>query len=143
MSFTSDLLEGVAQRLADNGAGVYLPTGAYGPGDVAIVFRVLPQDPDRAIALSTYDFGHDLTQPDSLIGLQLRIRGTTDPLSDGEIDDVCFDVLHGLWAVDLGGVIAVSAWRQSGASLGPDESGRFVRTSNYHLQMHRPSPNRV
>ena len=145
MSFSGDLLAGVAGRLDEAGAGAYRPpAGPYTADDVAIVFRVLPSAPDTAIALATYDLGNSFSLSDSDIGLQLLIRGAVgDPMSDIEIDDACFDVLHGAWAVDIGGVHVPSVARISGVSLGPDDRGRFIRTSNYRLQVHRPSPNRT
>lgn len=143
MSFTTDLLTGIAERLHDAGVGVWRPDDVNTADEIAIVLRSLPTQPDRAIALATYDLGHDWTQPDSRIGLQVRIRGTRDPFVDQDIDDACFDVLHGLWAVEIGGVTVVSVSRESGASLGPDGEGRYERTSNYHVHAHRPSPNRT
>ncbi len=55
MSWTTDLLNGMAEHLAAAGAGTWRPDGsAYGPGEVAIVLRAIPQAPDRLITLAPY-----------------------------------------------------------------------------------------
>src|SRR4051812_8802389 len=120
MSFTGDLLDGVAALLAGGGAGTYRPAGAYQPGETAIVFAAMPQAPDRAIVLSTYTVTDDPSLSDSVIGLQVRCRGGADPHDVEAIAGAVFDQLHGRTAYQAGAVRVVQSLRQSGAPLGRD-----------------------
>lgn len=143
MSFTGDLLDGVAALLAGAGAGTYRPAGAYQPGETAIVFAAMPQTPDRAIVLSTYDVADDASLSDSVIGLQVRCRGGADPHDVEAIAGAVFDQLHGRTAYQAGTVRVVQSLRQSGTPLGRDDNNRWEHSSNYYLTVHRPSPHRT
>jgi hypothetical protein len=143
VSFTSDLLVGVAQRLHTAGIGVYDADGGYSDSDVAIVFRAFGQAPDRQIALTTYGVDDNFALSDSVVGLQVRTRGTKDPTVVDAIDDAIFNNLHGAWSATLGSVQVVSVARTSATPFGADGNGRWERVSNYYLTTHRPSPNRT
>src|SRR6185437_15571705 len=70
MSFSGDLLNGLAAFLAAAGAGTYRSDGtAYTSGETAIVFAAMPQTPDRAIVLSAYPVTDDPSLSDSVIGM--------------------------------------------------------------------------
>ncbi len=143
MSFTTDLLTGLAQRLHDGGAGTYKATGAYTEFEIGIVFAALPDKPDRVITLSAYAVSDDLTLSDSVTGVQVRCRASRDdPHGCDAIGDAVFDLLHGDWTLTAGGIRVVTAERVSSAPLGRDGNGRHERTDNYYLSVHRPSPNR-
>lgn len=167
MGWTTDLLTGVAQLIADASAdagfypgvlsvpGVVTPgpgtadapllqaSAAYAPGVVALVFNGVPQSPDRVIALAAYTVADDPALNDVLHGVQVRTRGTRDPRDVDGLDDAVFDVLHGASYLTLStGVYVVQMYRQSGALLGADNNGRWQRSSNYYVQAVRPSPNR-
>jgi hypothetical protein len=143
VSFTGDLLDGVAALLAGAGAGTFRPAGAYQPGETAIVFAAMPQTPDRAIVLSTYDVADDASLSDSVIGLQVRCRGGSDPHDVEAIAGAVFDLLHGRTAYQAGAVRVVQSLRQSGTPLGRDDSNRWEHSGNYYLTVHRPSPHRT
>lgn len=144
MSYTTDLLAGVAQLLDTTiPAVVWRASGVYTTAEMGVYIATMPQAPDGAVVLSDYPVGDDPTLSDSVIGLQVRTRtGGQDPRTTTGLDDDIFDVLHGLHDVTVGGIRLVGAERRSGAPLGQDGNGRHERTSNYYLTVHRPSPNR-
>jgi len=143
VSFTGDLLNGLAQVLADGGAGTYRAAGAYAAGETAIVFGAMPQTPDRAIVLTTYTVTDDASLSDSVIGLQVRCRGGADPHDVEDVAGTVFGLLHGRTALQAGTVHVVQALHQSGAPLGRDDSNRWERSENYYLTVHRPSTYRT
>lgn len=139
MGFNKTLIEQTAATLVAAGVG---KTSNAGTNDVLIVSDVLPQSPDKAIAISTYPVQDDATT-DSIVGVQLRIRGKANDRASGkDITDACFDTLHDLENVVWAGIPIVRIWHQSGANLGPDTSNRIETTSNYYIQLTRPGPNR-
>lgn len=143
MSFTGDLLDGVAQLLEDAGVGAYRATGAYTAEETGIFLAGMPQTPDRAIVLATYDVADDASLSDSVIGLQVRCRGGSDPHDVETIAGAVFDQLHGRTAYQAGAVRVVQSLRQFGVPLGRDESNRWEHSGNYYLTVHRPSPHRT
>jgi len=144
VSFTGDLLDGLAQVLATGGAGTYRADGsAYLPGETAIVFEAMPQAPDRVIVLSDYPVADDASLSDSVIGVQVRCRGGADPHDVKNIAGTVFDQLHGRTAYQAGTVRVVQSLHQSGAPLGRDDSNRWERSENYYLTVHRPSTYRT
>jgi hypothetical protein len=144
MSFSGDLLNGLAAFLAAAGAGTYRSDGtAYTSGETAIAFAAMPQTPDRAIVLTSYPVTDDPSLSDSVIGMQVRCRGGVDPHDVESISDAVFTVLHGKTAFDLGPVHVVQALRNSGVPLGRDDSNRWEHSDNYYLTVNRPSANRT
>jgi hypothetical protein len=144
VSFTGDLLDGLALFLDAAGAGTYRSDGSANlPGETAIVFAAMPSTPDRAIVLSDYPVTDDPSLSDSVIGVQVRCRGGANPHEVKAISDRVFDVLHGKFAFDLGPVHVVEALRNSGGSLGRDDSNRWEHSDNYYLTVNRPSANRT
>jgi hypothetical protein len=144
VSFTSDLLDGIAQRLEDADIGTFNPTGAgYTTGQVGIVFDVVPAAPDKVLVLTVYGATDDPTLSDSELSLQVRVRGTRDPRTAYDLDDAAFDVLQNLPRTALGGTTVEAAWRTSAAYMGVDSNGRHERVSNYRLRIHRPAPHRT
>jgi hypothetical protein len=143
MSFTTDLLQGLAQYLAAAGIGTYRPTGAYLPSETAIAFDAMPPDPDRAIVLSDYPVSDDPSLSDSVVGIQIRTRGLSDPLDVKSISDAVFALLHGANWVNFGTVRVVEILRNSGIPMGRDENLRWERSDNYYATVNRPSTNRI
>lgn len=145
MGYQRDLLEGVAQWLADAGVGVWNPTGVYGSGDTGIILRTLPGSPDRVIVLSSYTVSDDPSLSDSVTGLQVITRwGGADPRPTDDLTDAVFNQLHGATGVDLvTGVRVVEALHRSGVTLGQDQNQRWRTSSNYYLTTHRPSLHRT
>lgn len=145
MGFQSDLLEGFAQLLANAGVGAWSPAGTYGPGVTGIVLHKLPDLPDRVIVLAAYVVADDPSLSDSTLGLQVRTRmDGQDPRPTDDLSDLVFDQIQGREGYDLPtGIRVVQSLRQSGDSLGQDDSRRWVRSDNYHVDAHRPSPHRT
>jgi len=144
VSFSGDLLNGLASFLAAAGVGTYRSDGsAYATNETAIVFAAMPSTPDRAIVLSDYPVTDDPSLSDSVIGMQVRCRGGVDPHDVKAVADAVFDVLHGKTAFTLGTVHVVEALRNSGAPLGRDDSNRWEHSDNYYFTVNRPSTNRT
>jgi len=109
----------------------------------------MPQGPDRIIALTPYGVGDDPSLSDSVMGLQVRTRwGGANPTLVADLDDLIFDYLQTKtnWTVGSGAaaVTIVQCLRKSGpVSLGQDASLRWSLSSNYYLDVWRPSTNRT
>lgn len=146
MGWTTNLLTGLAEYLAAGDAGTWDPDDVFDPAATVppISLRALPDAPDRAIAMATYPVadGDDAGLADVLTAVQIRTRGTTDPTTVDDVADAVFDRIHGAEHLVLGGVHVTLIWRQSGAIVGPDESGRFERTDNYYLHAARANAHR-
>lgn len=149
MGWTSDLLVGVAQQLAlSPAAGVWTAPGAIAGETVqgaapAITLITLPAIPERVICLTDYLLGEDdpsLTEV--VVGLQVRIRGTRNPMDSSDIRDAVYDRLQGLAGVVLNGVVVAHIFRDSGTPLGPDSAGRYERSENYRIHANRPGAHR-
>jgi hypothetical protein len=142
VGFQTDLLTGIGEYLHTENVGHWLTTGTYAPNDTAIALDTLPTAPDKGIGMTLYSVS-DSGGTDTVVGLQLIIRGTPkDRLSVKDIADRCFDALHDLRAVTLGGIPIVRIWRQSGANLGPDGNNRQEVSENYYLQVTRTGTHR-
>lgn len=144
MSFTGDVLTGLAQYLADGGVGTYLPSGAYPPGSDAPIFIAdMPGTPDRLIVLTAYPVDDSPSLSDSTVGVQVRTRGAaSSAASVDDLDDAVFDRLHGARGITAGAVRIVQVHRRSGAPMGIDGNRRHGRTSNFYVTAHRTSPHR-
>lgn len=146
MSFTTNLLTGMAEHLAAAGAGTWRPDGtAYQPGETAIVLRDIPQQPDRLITLAPYVLDGTAFRglADHQTAVQVRIRGTQDPRICNEIGDAVFDALDSLADVVWHGIAVVQVWRQSYTSLGQDTNLRWEASHNYYLDVMRPTTYRT
>lgn len=144
MSFTEDLLTGLAAFLAPSVPdGQWSPAAAY-TGDVVGFFTAGFQDrPARAVSLLDYPVRDEVEGSDSTVGVQFISRGTADRRTALRIDDAIFDTLHNATALTLNGVYVVQAYRRSGVSLGQDQNRRWLQSSNYYLDLSRPTNNRV
>jgi hypothetical protein len=146
VSFTRDLLTGVAELLAAADIADWNPDGLYTSTQTALTIGGLPPSPDRAISLAVYGTGRggdDVTEPDSNVQVQARIRGSADPRVADDLADDVFDHLHGLANVRLStGVWLLLAQRRIVAPLDRDSSGRWGRADSYELLVVRPSPYR-
>lgn len=142
--FITDLLTDVAVILDTASVGEWRPNGpAYGAAEVGIVLGEAPSEPDRVVALVAYPIGDDFSLSDSVIGIQVRTRGTETSSVVDDLDDAVFNALHGMWGTQLGTVRLVSLIRRSGVSLGTDVNKRWQRSSNFWASVHRPSPHRT
>lgn len=142
--WTSQLIANLAQHLHNAGVGVWRPSGSYASGETAIVVRDIPPSPDRLIVLAPYvvvTAQRDLQ--DVTVGVQARIRGTTDPRVCEDISDTLFELLDGAKHVVLGDIRTVQIYRQSYGSLGQDGNKRWEASHNYYVEAMRPTPNRT
>lgn len=142
MGWTADLVEGVGQHLAANNLGVWRTTGPYTATEIGIAVGAAPQTPDRIITLTGYTVSDEVELPLSVIGVQVRTRGTTDPRSADNLADPVFDLLHNASRLTLGGVYVSLIQRRSSAPMGRDANGRWERSDNYYLTCQRPSAHR-
>ncbi|MBM7767359.1 minor capsid protein [Glutamicibacter nicotianae] len=142
MGFQVDLLTGAGEFLHAENVGMWNTTGVFGPNDTAITIDQLPTDQDKAIALTLYPVT-DSGNTDSVVGLQLRIRGgRNDRVSVKNIADRAFDALHDLKHTTWGGIPIIRIARQSGTNLPPDSNNRQEATENYYLQLVRSGTHR-
>jgi hypothetical protein len=143
--WTSRLLTGVAELLDAAGVGTWRPDGsAYTAGETAIVIRDIPQQPDRLITLAPYGLGTALQgMADFEQGVQVRIRGTTDPQVCEDIADAVFDLLDSYGRGTVGGIAVVDIYRQSYTPLGKDANSRWESSSNYYVEAMRPTSSRT
>jgi hypothetical protein len=145
MSWTEDLLVGLAEYLAAQGVGQWQATGAYitdTPPPIAL--RTLPEKFDQAYAIGAYTEveTEDAGLSDVTVGVQIRSRGT-DPDEVEGVADAVWEVLHGARMVVLGtgpsAVYTSLIYRRSTALLGTDRQGRYERACNYYVLASRPS----
>jgi hypothetical protein len=149
MSWTEDLLVGLAEHLDAAGVGQWQPTGAYAADSPPpIALRTLPERFDRAYALGAYVEVEleDAGLGDVTVGVQLRSRGTTEPDVCDDVADAAWNLLHGAQMLTLGsGPAAVHTsliYRRSTALLGVDKNGRYERACNYFIHASRPNSHR-
>jgi hypothetical protein len=143
MSYTTDLLTGFAQKLADAGLGVYHtdPTAPYLSTDTAIVFKNMPATPDRCIVLNLYGTGapEDPQNAVSQLGLQVRARGLPNPVTDvNDIMGSIFLLLHGMTHQQFGSVHVNQCFRNSSVPMGQDTNKREEHADNYYLDCDMP-----
>ena len=84
---TVELLEALAQHLTNLGLARYAPNGIYvGEGLPAIFFGQLPDKPDTAILLNSYndDRTRDAATPDYYVQLRFRTAGR-DPRTGQQV----------------------------------------------------------
>jgi len=143
VSFTGDLMAGLAEFLAAEGVGTYKASGVYAADEVGIVLDVVPAAPERVVVLTPYMASDSPALSDSELSLQIRVRGTRDPRTAYELDDKAFEAMQNLPRTVMGGVTVAAAWRTSGSYLGVDGNARHERVSNYRLLVHRPSEHRI
>ncbi|MFF5228449.1 minor capsid protein [Dactylosporangium sp. NPDC000521] len=139
--WTSRLLTGMAEHLAAAGIAQWRPDGpAYLASETGILVRAVPPQPDRVITLAAYPIAttrRGLADHDT--GVQVRLRGDTDPRDCDDLADAVFEELDGATNLTWGGVRVVQIGRASYTSLGQDGNGRWERSENYYLQTMRPT----
>lgn len=141
MSFTSDLLTGLAGVLVTAGVATYRSDGSgYLPGETAITFALLPQQPDRCVTLSFYLASDQPVEALSTFGVQVRCRGNVEAPHDADdLADGVFQALQALSGVQLGTAWLVQILRVSAISMGQDSSVRFERSDNYYADVNTPA----
>lgn len=141
MSFTSDLLRGLAQYLNDRSVGVtYKPAGGYLATETAVFFKALPTSPNRVVVLSAYGATDEAKIALSHLRVQFWFRGDPDNSLDvDDLGDAVFQVMQGLEHQTFGTAHVVQALRVSSVQLGIDGSKRSERTDNYALDVNVPT----
>ncbi|MES9554779.1 MULTISPECIES: minor capsid protein [unclassified Streptomyces] len=141
MSYTTDVAEGLAELLDEQGLGTYGPPDEpYPTQGTAIVLGVMPAAPDRVLCLTPYSV-EDTGSTDAITAVQVRMRAGRDPRDAYGLADAVCDLLHGREGFHLRGVPVALMWRQSEAQLGLDSNGRMELTANYYARTTRPGPN--
>lgn len=145
MSWTSDLLVGIAETLAAAGVGIWRPDGVYTTAEVGIFIAYMPpgseaDDPDRCIVLTDYTPAGGTSAGDASQRVQARCRGAKhQPLSAINLASDARDALDGLAHVTFGQVEVSGINHISGVPLGIDGNGRHERSDNYDIQARRTS----
>ncbi|WP_424862101.1 minor capsid protein [Streptomyces sp. MMS24-I29] len=141
MSYTTDLVEGLAELLDEQGLGTYgRPDEPYHSEGTAIVIGVMPAAPDAVLCLTPYPV-EDTGGTDAITAVQVRMRAGRDPREVYALADAVCDLLHGREHFRLRGVPVALMWRQSEAQLGLDSNGRMEMSANYYARTTRPGPN--
>lgn len=138
----SDLVDGVAQLLADSSIGVYDPSGLYADTDIGITVCVVPDSPSQIITLTPYTVQDDPRLNDSILALQVRLRGTQDPRSVIDRSAAIFNLLHGLEA-DYGDLHVALMWRQASGPMGQDDNQRWLWSDSFYCRVNWPTLHRV
>lgn len=142
--WTSQLLAGLAVRLDALGIGDWDPTGAYAADQTGITILAIPPTPDRLITISAYPVDDSPRgSQDTTVGVQFRLRGTTDPRSCNDIGDAIFDQLDSCGRQTWGDIPIVDAGRQSYAPLGYDGNKRWLVSHNYYVYAMRRTAHRT
>lgn len=133
-------VEGIRDILVEAGVGVFqVDATNYATTDTAISFKRVYKAPDRLITLTVYfedDAISDLWDREILI--QVRNRGTRNPLDVDDLAEDIFRVLHGRSHENWDGMEVASLKRLSRGTLPPDENDRWQVTQNYQLITQRP-----
>lgn len=141
MSFTTDLLTGLAQQFHDAGIGTYRPDTPYLSNETAIVFKDMPQAPDRCIVLNTYApvANDNPAVPVSTIAIQVRIRGNpAQPLDPDAIRDAVYNLLHGQEHHTYGSCHANHILHYSTIPNGKDDTKRWEIAINFYADVDLP-----
>ncbi|MFI7315142.1 minor capsid protein [Streptomyces hygroscopicus] len=140
MSWTTDLLDGLARYVADAGIGVYRDTGVYTADEVGITITAVPDQPDQIIAITPYPVDDTSGGTDVVAGVQFRFRAGADPRAVIAREDAVYELLHMREHTEIGGIHVEIMWRQSGGWIGKDARDRQEMTANYYLRATRSAP---
>lgn len=147
MSFTDDLLQGVAAALSAAGVGVYDPARVWTAADTAVAIvadGAVPPVPDRVIVLTDYPIADHASQPNSTIGVQLRFRGAPNDLTGLRTTrDAAYQYLQSLQQQPYGTTHVVQFLRSSSVPMGQDANQRPEYADNYYADTELPPGNRT
>lgn len=144
-TFDSRIIAGLAQLLEGAGLGVWRDDGsAYDLAEVAIIDRDVPTLPDKIITLTDYPIDNAADGlADYELGVQIRVRGTTDPRVCRDLASEIYDLLEASGFQLLGSgadeVAIVDIRRQSYTSQTSDPQGRWESSHNYYVAAMRPT----
>ena len=122
----------MALWLESRGIGRWSPGSPFGPDEVGIFLRFVPDRPKSVITLTPYNVSDTPALNTGLLGVQVRTRAAgQDPRATENLADRIFRELHGQrypWAG------ATHAYRASGVSLGQDpKTLMWSRSDNYYI----------
>lgn len=127
MSWTDDLVAGVAQRLDDQNLGTWDPGGSAG----SIYEGAIPPNVSQGIGLTPYNLTNqrtaltgEVTQP-----IQVYLRGSRSWVA--ATADGIYTAFNGLRNIEIGGVHCALISLYSDAPMGVDDHGRYERAINY------------
>jgi hypothetical protein len=139
--FTVKLLTGLAELLESAGVGSWDAAAVPDGSDVAITLVNLPQSPTKVVCLTSYPVMQSARATEGIVGVNVRVRGDTDPRTASDIADEVFGALGARGRTAIGTapndlVVAAIDW-QSSAPLGPDANGRHEISANYYVRVNR------
>jgi len=141
-NFTSDLLTGLAQYLADAGIGVtYRTSTPYLATETGVFFGLYPTSPDRCVGLNPYAPTDEPKVALSHIRVEVALRGIpNDSLDVHDLGDAVFYVLQGAEDMTFGTAHVVQVLRVPGSSNpgGVDANKRSMRSDSYSLDVDTP-----
>lgn len=144
---TTALLAGIAGLLNAAGVGVYDEARTWTNADTAWGVALgpdVPEDPPRAVVLSAYTPApDDPRSSDSLVAVQIRLRGDETSASVRDKNDEIFALLQGMHDTTVGGVPLVLLWRQSSLPGPADDNRRAQHSSNWYARIAQPSTYRT
>ena len=133
---STQVLEALAQHLADNGIAQYSADGIYSGSLPAVVLGYIPEQPDAVIALnianeSTHRAGKPA--PDMWIHIRVRTPGT-DPRTTERLSQAIYDLIdsaHQSWQT----VTVRDCHRTVRAPLIQDTNRRYTRADMYQAHI--------
>lgn len=138
----TDFTDGVAGLLVAHGIGSYNAAGVYTSGQVGITTASVPTTPDQIICLTPSPIEDELVLNNTLVDLQIKLRGTLDPRVLMDRSSAIFNVLEGLQNVDFGAMHVALIWRQSSGFMGQDDNQRWMWSDHYYCRTNWATPNR-
>jgi hypothetical protein len=116
VSFTVELVTGLAELLAELNVGTWSTTGSYAANATGIVVGRLPLSPVAVVGLTPYAIpgGSWLV---NTTGVQIRLRAA-DNRAVLDLQDAVFAALQYRGLTNLGGHTITDMWRNSSAPIG-------------------------
>lgn len=140
MSITRDVALGFAGLLVAGGIATLRTSGDYLATETAIVYKNMPQTPNRVVVLTVFPVTDDpMPTASGVIGVQALCRGNVaDPLDVDALGDDIYQLVQGLLDQQFGAVHVASILRFSSLPTGEDTSRRWSRSDKYHLAVDYP-----
>lgn len=135
-----ELIEGLATLLDSVSIGKYDTAGVYAADDVGIVFGAFTSEPSEQIVLTGY-IVTDSPAPsnDTIVGVQVLLRGTEDLRSVQNRSGLIFDQFQGLGDRWFSSLYLATMWRHTGQLDGKDENSRWLSAESYYARTNWPT----
>jgi hypothetical protein len=135
-----DLAVGFATMIADSSIGVYRSDGStYLASETAIVFKDMPQSPDRCIVLTAVPLTDAIAAAFGKALVQVKLRGApNNSLDVDDLGDAVFDLMQNTRNVVFGSTHAIQILRNSSVPMGVDASKRWLRTDHFYIDLDYP-----